>query len=141
MGREIKFKPATFYLGIADHLARVVEGQEQPEEGGSRRTSDERPEPERETSGERRGRERAEMADSLGKGESRVGSVGPSPRGVALGEEVRAAQLAEGAAVAQSQSLSQSGASRPMSDVDNKLRALPEAQKRKQKEDLPAPPS
>ena len=138
MGREIKFKPATFYLGIADHLARVVEGQEQPEEGGSRRTSDERPEPERETSGERRGRERAEMADSLGKGESRVGSVGPSPRGTALGEEVRAAQLAEGAVVAESQS---SGASRPMSDVDNKLRALPEAQKRKQKEDLPAPPS
>ena len=140
MGREIKFKPATFYLGIADHLARVVEGQEQPEEGGSRRTSDERPEPERETSDERRGRERAEMADSLGKGESRVGSAGPSPRGAPLGEEVRAAQLAEGAAVAHSQSL-QSGASRPMSDVDNKLRALPEAQKRKQEEDLPAPPS
>ncbi|GJJ09873.1 hypothetical protein Clacol_004097 [Clathrus columnatus] len=26
-GREIAFKPATFYLGIADHIARVVEGQ------------------------------------------------------------------------------------------------------------------
>ena len=26
-GREIKFKPATFYLGVADHLARIVEGQ------------------------------------------------------------------------------------------------------------------
>lgn len=26
MGNEIKFKPATFYLGIADHLAKVVEG-------------------------------------------------------------------------------------------------------------------
>lgn len=25
-GREIKFKPATFYLGVADHLARHVEG-------------------------------------------------------------------------------------------------------------------
>ncbi|KAI0080365.1 alpha/beta-hydrolase, partial [Panus rudis PR-1116 ss-1] len=25
MGREVKFKPTTFYLGIADHLARVVE--------------------------------------------------------------------------------------------------------------------
>jgi len=24
-GHEIKFKPATFYLGIADHLAKVVE--------------------------------------------------------------------------------------------------------------------
>lgn len=34
MGREIKFKPATFYLGIVDHLARVVEGQQtsQPDE-------------------------------------------------------------------------------------------------------------
>ncbi|KAL4241730.1 GPI inositol-deacylase [Abortiporus biennis] len=29
MGREIKFKPATFYLSIADHLARVVEGQQE----------------------------------------------------------------------------------------------------------------
>jgi len=26
MGNEIKFKPATFYLGIVDHLAKVVEG-------------------------------------------------------------------------------------------------------------------
>lgn len=26
-GREIKFRPATFYLGVADHLARDVEGQ------------------------------------------------------------------------------------------------------------------
>lgn len=25
-GREIKFKPATFYLGVADHIARHVEG-------------------------------------------------------------------------------------------------------------------
>lgn len=28
MGNEIKFKPATFYLGIVDHLARAVEGSE-----------------------------------------------------------------------------------------------------------------
>jgi len=27
-GREIKFKPATFYLGVADFLARQVEGQD-----------------------------------------------------------------------------------------------------------------
>ncbi|KDQ63367.1 hypothetical protein JAAARDRAFT_376099 [Jaapia argillacea MUCL 33604] len=27
MGREIKFRPATFYLGIADYLAREVEGR------------------------------------------------------------------------------------------------------------------
>lgn len=26
MGSEIKFKPATFYLGVVDHLAKVVEG-------------------------------------------------------------------------------------------------------------------
>lgn len=29
MGKEIKFHPATFYLGIADMLAREVEGQHQ----------------------------------------------------------------------------------------------------------------
>lgn len=32
MGREIRFKPATFYLGVADHLARAVEGQEELDE-------------------------------------------------------------------------------------------------------------
>jgi len=26
-GKEIKFKPATFYLGVTDHLAKAVEGQ------------------------------------------------------------------------------------------------------------------
>ena len=76
MGREIKFKPATFYLGIADHLARVVEGQEQheTEEGAEHEEGEgeERPGPLRETSDERRGRERAEMADSLVKGESQA---------------------------------------------------------------------
>jgi hypothetical protein len=25
-GKEIKFKPATFYLGVTDHLAKAVEG-------------------------------------------------------------------------------------------------------------------
>ncbi|KAH8119938.1 alpha/beta-hydrolase [Phellopilus nigrolimitatus] len=42
-GREIKFKPATFYLGVADHLARHVEGQERvpSSAGGSRRPSEE----------------------------------------------------------------------------------------------------
>jgi triacylglycerol lipase len=29
MGKEIKFRPATFYLGIADMLAKEVEGQEE----------------------------------------------------------------------------------------------------------------
>lgn len=32
MGKEIKFRPATFYLGIADMLAREVEGQGGEEE-------------------------------------------------------------------------------------------------------------
>ena len=73
MGREIKFKPATFYLGIADHLARVVEGQgPQPadETPGAQR---------RESSGERRDREREAMADSLQKGSEATAAVeGPS---------------------------------------------------------------
>ena len=85
MGREIKFKPVTFYLGIADHLARVVEGQGQEAgsaagagaqaegeasgadrglSGGGTETSEEREEREE----IRREGERAEMADSLGKG-------------------------------------------------------------------------
>ncbi|KAF8203197.1 triacylglycerol lipase [Pholiota molesta] len=33
MGKEIKFRPATFYLGIADMLAREVEGQGEGEDG------------------------------------------------------------------------------------------------------------
>ncbi|KAI0720015.1 Alpha/Beta hydrolase protein [Cerioporus squamosus] len=84
MGREIKFKPATFYLGIADHLARVVEGQEQESEHEADRTAGEgpehepRPDPSRETSGERRDRERGEMADSLEKGQSQAGTPNPS---------------------------------------------------------------
>ncbi|EIW64227.1 alpha/beta-hydrolase [Trametes versicolor FP-101664 SS1] len=84
MGREIKFKPATFYLGIADHLARVVEGQGRaPGEGAqegpgldaARDAASGEGESEAEGSPERRERdeirkqgERAEMADSLGKG-------------------------------------------------------------------------
>ena len=43
MGKEIKFRPATFYLGIADRLAREVEGlgegQEPAEEESSRDAS------------------------------------------------------------------------------------------------------
>lgn len=34
MGKEIKFRPATFYLGIADMLAKEVEGQDEID-GGS----------------------------------------------------------------------------------------------------------
>lgn len=34
MGKEIKFRPATFYLGIADMLAREVEGQGEEGEDG-----------------------------------------------------------------------------------------------------------
>ena len=36
MGKEIKFRPATFYLGIADMLAREVEGLARGGEGGER---------------------------------------------------------------------------------------------------------
>ncbi|KAL1951466.1 hypothetical protein VTO73DRAFT_615 [Trametes versicolor] len=84
MGREIKFKPATFYLGIVDHLARVVEGQGRaPGEGSqegpgldaARDAASGEGDAEAECSPVRRERdeirkqgERAEMADSLGKG-------------------------------------------------------------------------
>ena len=83
MGREIKFKPATFYLGITDHLARVVEGQEQTAESstpheGSSVSREEREEIKEEGV-------RAEMADSLDKGtgdeqasESSDGDIGTS---------------------------------------------------------------
>lgn len=99
MGREIKFKPVTFYLGIADHLARVVEGQGQEGAsavGGEMRTESgvsgadrEAPGKSTETSEEREEREeirregeRAEMADSLGKGDSLVREdVEPVKRG------------------------------------------------------------
>ena len=42
MGNEIKFKPATFYLGIVDHLAKAVEGLKpedmvEESDGGDRR--------------------------------------------------------------------------------------------------------
>lgn len=33
MGQEIQFRPATFYLGVADWLAREVEGQREDVEG------------------------------------------------------------------------------------------------------------
>ena len=78
MGREIKFKPATFYLGIADHLARVVEGQGHPDDSevGAGAVVDAavgtRPEiasESSESSGERMDRERGEMVESLQKGE------------------------------------------------------------------------
>ncbi|KAH9944188.1 alpha/beta-hydrolase [Epithele typhae] len=62
MGREIKFKPATFYLGIADHLARVVEGQGDPE-GDEPATRPKLPQ-------ESSDRERGEMVNSLGKDEA-----------------------------------------------------------------------
>lgn len=36
MGKEIKFRPATFYLGIADMLAGEVEGISKEGEQGTR---------------------------------------------------------------------------------------------------------
>ncbi|KAI0803326.1 Alpha/Beta hydrolase protein [Irpex lacteus] len=76
MGREIKFKPATFYLGVADHLARVVESQtsthdnhEQVEGGGETAEQAEI----------RQEGERVEMAESLVKGGSGHSTPSPSP--------------------------------------------------------------
>lgn len=54
MGRGIQFKPTTFYLGIADHLAKVAEAEPQVEERAQEEQEDD---------------ERAEMAESLSKGE------------------------------------------------------------------------
>ena len=42
MGNEIKFKPATFYLGIVDHLAKAVEGLK-PEDVTAESGRDRRP--------------------------------------------------------------------------------------------------
>lgn len=39
MGKEIKFRPATFYMGIADMLAREVEGQGREDGEDVRRVS------------------------------------------------------------------------------------------------------
>jgi len=39
MGKEIKFRPETFYLGIVDMLAREVEGQKDNTDG--KQTNDE----------------------------------------------------------------------------------------------------
>ena len=73
MGREIKFKPATFYLGITDYLARIVEGQEarQPrysEDG--REEIQERADSLKDSESReiRKEGERAEMVESLTKG-------------------------------------------------------------------------
>lgn len=60
MGREIKFKPATFYLGVADHIARAVEGQQLLQSQAA--DDEESQEIMQET-------ERVEMAESLGKGD------------------------------------------------------------------------
>ncbi|PCH33909.1 alpha/beta-hydrolase [Wolfiporia cocos MD-104 SS10] len=88
MGRELKFRPVTFYLGIADHLARVVEGQGGGGAGGAggregegreaRREREEREEIGREG-------ERAEMAESLGKGAE--ADVPAREEGAANGDE------------------------------------------------------
>ena len=40
MGNEIKFKPATFYLGIVDHLAKAVEGLKPEDVDTERRGGD-----------------------------------------------------------------------------------------------------
>ncbi|KAI0347830.1 alpha/beta-hydrolase [Trametopsis cervina] len=65
MGRGIKFKPATFYLGVADHLARVAEGQARPHEQAKDVTAEGSKSAEQEEI--RQEGERVEMAESLDK--------------------------------------------------------------------------
>lgn len=48
MGKEIKFRPATFYLGIVDMLAREVEGQKDEEGEGAEESGDRREDQRRE---------------------------------------------------------------------------------------------
>lgn len=84
MGREIKFKPATFYLGITDHLARVVEGQEGTSHHQSFASGDtEGGDAERTEMEEiRQESERVEMAESLGKGVPKSANSTPSSESV-----------------------------------------------------------
>ncbi|PPQ64484.1 hypothetical protein CVT26_002023 [Gymnopilus dilepis] len=69
-GKEIKFRPATFYLGIADMLAREVEGQgKEGEEHGEARESSKAGAgvelEERKKSGEAADQQRSQMVESL----------------------------------------------------------------------------
>ena len=93
MGREIKFKPATFYLGITDYLARVVEGQEAKQSrysGDGREEILERAESKKdsERSEIRKGCERAEMVESLTKGGEEGESSAVSENGQTSGPSV-----------------------------------------------------
>jgi hypothetical protein len=71
MGNKINFKPATFYLGITDHLAKAVEGlkSEDVDLGGGR---DER--------GAKRGR--GEILDEVSQGIAQV-----QPKRAPVGED------------------------------------------------------
>lgn len=84
MGREIKFRPAQFYLGIADHLARVVEGKEGRKEERVERhgkDGDAREEGSKSPGTVQGDRERESMAESLAQG-SKDGEVrGAKTRG------------------------------------------------------------
>jgi triacylglycerol lipase len=79
MGREIKFKPATFYLGVADHLARVVEGEAQPHTLAKDTLGDDVETMEHKEIREEG--ERVEMAESLDKGRDETSSPIPHRKG------------------------------------------------------------
>ncbi|KAI0095101.1 Alpha/Beta hydrolase protein [Irpex rosettiformis] len=79
MGREIKFKPATFYLSVADHLARVVEGQGHEQSTDGEVGDVEGPETAEQAELRQEG-ERAEMAESLGKSGDDNRTPSPSPQ-------------------------------------------------------------
>lgn len=71
MGKEIKFRPATFYLGIADMLSKEVEGQkEDGEEGEQVEGAD------IEREGGKRSQTPEPMKDGEGSGEA---TVAPTP--------------------------------------------------------------
>ncbi|KAF8913039.1 Alpha/Beta hydrolase protein [Gymnopilus junonius] len=78
MGKEIKFRPATFYLGIVDMLAREVEGQgkEEASNAGAGVELEERSQDEREQA--TADQQRAQMVESLDTAGADVHDKSPS---------------------------------------------------------------
>jgi triacylglycerol lipase len=99
-GKEIKFRPATFYLGVADFLAGEVEGQ--PKEGDGGREG-----------GEDEGEEGTWSASSSPKSSGNV--EGRFIKGNELVEVMRTVGPAESGSAA---TLASSPESKPLSQVD-----------------------
>ncbi|KAJ3575983.1 hypothetical protein NP233_g744 [Leucocoprinus birnbaumii] len=125
MGKEIKFRPATFYLGIVDMLAREVEGQkdaaeaEDTEPSGKRRQSTEE-------------EEREQMVHSLEDAGAKVDNIPrlhhddlshpapPGARSAPISSQYPAeveAEIDSGKAVSREESKSSSGSATPRASI------------------------